>query len=298
MKKIDSHKTKNAKQRAVRAGLLVLSALLLVTGIVLLLIDPIKRANRNNIANDAMRSLESKIFSSETDNTQWTYIVPRTGNEVEGEDYDFIGETEETTDDGSGDGGMVVLNAIGILEISRINCRYTVWDEASQVSLRYGLGHYVDSVMPGEIGNATILGHNYRDGTMFHRLGELQVGDAVVFTGTDGVSKTFYVEESKIISADELLNYALGDITDSRQLTLVTCTYEYGRYGWRRVVICRLADDSVPEETAAPTEDTVATDDTAPEETIEATETAETVTEATEAEGAAPPDDTSAENPT
>ena len=240
MKKIDSHKTQNAKQRAVRAGLLVLSALLLVTGVILLLIDPIKRANRQNIANDAMRSLEEKIYASDTEETQWTYIVPRTGNEVEGEDYDFIGETEETEDEG-GSGDMVVLNAIGILEISRINCRYTVWDEATQVSLRYGLGHYVDSVMPGEAGNCTILGHNYRDGSMFHKLDQVQIGDTVEFTAADGTYMTFHVVENKIVSADEILGYALGSASDSAQLTLVTCTYENGEwYGLRRIVICEM----------------------------------------------------------
>ena len=165
MKRIESRKTVVAKQNLIRSGLLMLSIILLVTGVILLLIDPIKRMNRSRISNSALEAFDQKIAQSETGETEWTFAVPRTGNEVEGEGYDFLGnmEFEEPTADG-GEDDYVILTSIGILNISSINCRYSVWDEATQVSLRYGLGHYVDSVMPGEAGNCTILGHNYRDG--------------------------------------------------------------------------------------------------------------------------------------
>ena len=50
------------------------------------------------------------------------------------------------------------------------------------------------------------------------------------------------------------MDYALGNITDERQLTLVTCTYEYGRYGWRRIVICKMEGEPETEETSEITE--------------------------------------------
>lgn len=276
MKKIATHRAQRARQTTIRTVMLVFSLLLLVTGLILLLIDPIKRLNRNRIANDALHDIEQKI-EAQVIEAEMTYVVPATGNEVEGEGYDFIGETEETVEEYD-DSEMVTLTSIGILEIDAIGCRYSVWDEATQVSLRYGLGHYVDSVIPGEQGNATILGHNYRDGSMFHKLGDLQIGDTVVFTGKDGQSQTFYVTESLIISADDILNYALGDVSDTTQLTLITCTYEYGRYGWRRVVICRPAGDSSSEETTAA--ETTAAETAA--ETTAATEATEASTEVLE----------------
>ncbi|WP_034450412.1 class D sortase [Butyrivibrio sp. AE2032] len=280
-----------SRSKAVSTGLIILSVVFLITGIILLLIEPIKRLNRQRISGEALNVIEQKIFESGADEAEMTFVVPATGNEVSGEEYDFIEEPEETEEEEEGSGGYVTLNSIGILSISRINIKYSVWDEATKVSLRYGLGHYPDSVMPGEIGNATILGHNYKDGSMFHRLSELKIGDKVVFKGTDGVEKVFYVEESKIVSADDLVDMAVGNITDTRQLTLVTCTYEYGRHGWRRVVICRMEPDPEPEETTAAytepyTEETSGqTEETAGEtsETVETTaETAsETVLETT-----------------
>lgn len=246
-----------SKTTLVNIGLIILSAVLLITGIVFLLIEPIKRLNRRRISDDALKTVESKIVSAEEEEPQITYVVPRRGNEVEGEGFDYIGETEEEEEEEDYD-DYVVLNSIGILEISSINIRYTVWDEASQVSLRYGLGHYVDSVMPGETGNATILGHNYRDGSMFHRLGQVDIGDEVIFTDLYGEEYVFYVVDSEIVDADDLIDYAVGNITNKRQLTLVTCTYEYGAEGWRRVVICRMAGDEEPEETTAETIETTA----------------------------------------
>lgn len=242
-----------SKSKAFQRAFIAFAVLLMLTGIVLLLIEPIKRFNRRRISNEALSAIEKKIEST-ADEAEMTFVVPKNGNEVEGEDYDFIEETEETAEEEEYSGETVVLNSIGILSISKINCRYSVWDEATQVSLRYGLAHYPDSVMPGEKGNATIMGHNYRDGSMFHKLGELKAGDKVVFTGKDGVDRVFYVEESKIVSSDDLLDYALGNITDERQLTLVTCTYEYGRYGWRRIVICKMEGEPETEETSEITE--------------------------------------------
>ena len=251
MKRIDQHKKKKSRKTAVNVVMVVVIALLLIAGVILIMIEPIKRYNRKKISAEALTVISEKIEA--TEEVEITYTVPATGNEVAGEEegYDIIGDEEETTEvedvifeeapeTNSGSSEMVSLKSIGILSIGKIKISYSVWDEATKLSLRYGLGHYPDSVLPGEVGNATILGHNYKDGTMFHNLGKLKKGDKVVFKSSDGKEMTFVVEESKIINANDLSKYVAGNITDERQLTLVTCTYEYGRKGWRRVVICKL----------------------------------------------------------
>lgn len=250
MKRFYSNNSSGSKKTAVSLTLILICVALLIAGVILLLIEPIKRYNRKKITSDAVSVIESDIAtaastttdtnsteSSDTTEPRITYIVPAKGNEVEGEEYDFIGETEEYYQE------SVVLNSIGILSINKIGIRYPVWDEATLVSLRYGLGHYEDSVMPGEIGNSTIFGHNNRDGSMFQRLWEVEIGDEVVFTNLDGEDLTFYVVDTVVISAEDILDYTLGDITDERQLTLITCTYIDGESGFRRIVICQLAED-------------------------------------------------------
>lgn len=254
MKRIDRNKeiikTKtNIKKKT--TVLIIACVILLVVGLVFLMIEPIKRYNRQKIASEALAAVSEKIDSIETSETvdsteevKITYTVPATGNEVPGEEegYDIGGEESEEAgvlEESPDTSAYVTLNSIGILKINAIGVNYSVWDEATKVSLRYGLGHYPASVMPGEAGNATILGHNYKNGTMFHNLGKLKKGDKVVFKSKSGKEITFVVEESKIISADDLNKYIGADVSSDPQLTLVTCTYEYGRKGWRRVVICK-----------------------------------------------------------
>lgn len=248
MKRIDQNKKSRSRKTAVNIVLIIAAAILLIAGVILLLIEPIKRYNRKKISEDALTVVSGKIDATEEE-VEITYTVPAVGNEVPGEEegYDVIGDEEEEDsgiefeEEAAPEGGYTVsLRSVGILSISRIKISYSVWDEATKVSLRYGLGHYPGSVMPGEKGNATILGHNYKDGTMFHNLGKLKKGDKVVFKSAEGKEMTFVVEESKIINAKDLSKYVAGDITEERQLTLITCTYEYGRKGWRRVVICKL----------------------------------------------------------
>lgn len=230
----DKSKT-GTKTSSISRILIVLAVVFFVAGVILLMIEPIKRHNRKKIAGEALDAITNKIESA--DGGEITFTVPATGNEVPGEERELIPQEAPIEE-----ADLIELGAIGIISIPKIDIRYTVWDEVTEVSLRYGLCHYEESVIPGETGNATILGHNYKDGSMFHYLGELEAGDEVCFTGVDGTKMTFYVTDSLIISADDLMSYAEGDITDSKQLTLVTCTYEYGRTGWRRVVICKLAE--------------------------------------------------------
>ena len=69
----------------------------------------------------------------------------------------------------------VTLTCVGILKIDDIDLELPVWNESSRIALRYGLGLYEQSVLPGEVGNSTILGHrNQHTSTMFYRLRKLK----------------------------------------------------------------------------------------------------------------------------
>ena len=104
MKRIYSKLKVGSKSTVISTGLIILCVVLLITGIIFLLIEPIKRYNRKKISENAISVIESGITSSETGETDdteetviptITYVVPVKGNEVEGEGYDFVGLTEE-----------------------------------------------------------------------------------------------------------------------------------------------------------------------------------------------------------
>ncbi len=241
------HKQKlKKKRRRINNVLLIVSIVLCIAGIALLLVDPIKNKMRKKAVNEGLSAIESQINSTDP-NVEMTFVVPVNGNEIEGEGYDYFGDDIEGTvnieDELSASDGYATLNGIGIIDIESIECRIPVWDEATVLSLRYGAGHYPDSVMPGENGNCSILAHHMREtGSMFNRLDEVQYGDLVRLEMVDGNVYTSEVDTIEIISAEELDARIAGSYYSDARITLVTCTYT-ANGKMRLIVSGSLVDD-------------------------------------------------------
>lgn len=241
----DLGEAERKKRRTINTVLIILSGVLIVVGVIFLLIEPYKAWKRSQITDDAMVVIQSEMSAG---NTEVTIVVPKQGNEVPGESIDYYGDEEvivamesvqeQTADDGSDE---VTLNCIGVLKIDAIGQELPVWDVATKESLRYGFGLYEYSVLPGQNGNSTILGHHFKNGTAFAKLNQLQAGDQVIFTAIDGTVYTFSVDTSLVIPKEDLINYIDASVSDIPQLTLVTCEYENGQSTLRQVVICHLA---------------------------------------------------------
>ena len=243
--------------RNLNTFLMILSILLLVAGLICLVIEPIKSWRRKQITNNALSLIESDITQNSglsLESGAITYVVPRDGNEVAGESIDYYGDDEDVLSSLQSQVEQeeknlpenVTLTCVGILKIDDIDLEIPVWNESSRIALRYGLGLYEQSVLPGEVGNSTILGHrNQHTSTMFYRLKEVEAGDVVRFTKTDGTELVFTVDEVRIVPPDELLSSIDGDITDKIQLTLVTCANGENGYGegYRRLVICHMSQE-------------------------------------------------------
>ena len=217
------------KRRRINNILLIVSIVLCVAGIALLLVDPIKNRIRKKAVNEGLAAIESQMNSTEP-GVEMTFVVPVNGNEIEGEGYDYFGDDIEGTvnieDELSASEGYATLNGIGIIDIESIECRIPIWDEATVLSLRYGAGHYPDSVMPGENGNCSILAHHMREtGSMFNRLDEVTYGDLVRLEMVDGNVYTYEVDTIEVIPAEELDARIAGSYYSDARITLVTCTY-------------------------------------------------------------------------
>jgi sortase A len=75
----------------------------------------------------------------------------------------------------------------------------------------------------GEVGNAVIAGHrNYTFGTMFNRLDELELGDAVKFLARNGEEMLFEVFEIAVIEPHDQI--AFIQPVNNSIITLYTCT--------------------------------------------------------------------------
>lgn len=61
-----------------------------------------------------------------------------------------------------------------------------------------GPGHWPGSAAPGQVGNMVLGGHRTEGNADFRNIDQLQPGDEMTVTGTDGVSHTYLVESSEI----------------------------------------------------------------------------------------------------
>jgi sortase A len=109
--------------------------------------------------------------------------------------------------------------------------------------LKKGPGHYPDTPLPGQEGNAAIAGHRTTYGAPFHRLDELSAGDDITVQTVQGTFR-YLVREQHVVKPSQV--DVLEDKGDDR-LTLTACHPKYSARE-RIVVVADLA----PEHTALP----------------------------------------------
>ena len=112
---------------------------------------------------------------------------------------------------------------------------------SSLPDLKKGPGHYPESPLPGQEGNAAIAGHRTTYGAPFNRIDELEPGDEITVQTVQG-EFTYVVKEQQIVSPDQV--EVLEDKGDNR-LTLTACHPKYSARQ-RIVVVAELAPDETP----------------------------------------------------
>lgn len=110
---------------------------------------------------------------------------------------------------------------VAIMEIPSIKLKQPVVDGITDDVIKYFLGRFPDSAMPGEVGNFAVAGHRVSDFTdAFINLYKVKVGDKVIVTTKDG-RYTYEVDSSFIVDPDQV---EVLDDADYEKMTLVTCT--------------------------------------------------------------------------
>ena len=87
--------------------------------------------------------------------------------------------------------------------------------------LKKGPGHYPETPMPGQLGNAAIAGHRTTYGQPFFDIDKLQVGDEIIVTTLDG-RYVYRVTGQQIVSPSDYQVVATVDPTKAT-LTLTSC---------------------------------------------------------------------------
>ena len=68
------------------------------------------------------------------------------------------------------------------LQIPSIGVDYKVVEGVGLDELKKGPGHFPESVLPGQLGNAAIAGHRTTHGAPFYDVNKLDPGDTIVLT--------------------------------------------------------------------------------------------------------------------
>lgn len=109
---------------------------------------------------------------------------------------------------------------LGNLIIEKIELEYPIYSEYTEENLKISIcklsGPNLD-----EIGNISIIGHNYQDNRFFGKLNQLQINDEIIINNNDN---NFNYKVIKKYKTNEEDLTCLNPITkNNKELTLITC---------------------------------------------------------------------------
>lgn len=116
------------------------------------------------------------------------------------------------------------MAGIGILTIPKIEAQLPVTAGVSEEQLKVSEGWVTQSSPVGSKGNAVVAGHrSYTYGKHFNRLGELGIGDEILYADAEGVEMKFLVSEVRVVEPEDAEVFAPAP-EGAAWLTLYTCT--------------------------------------------------------------------------
>ena len=126
---------------------------------------------------------------------------------------------------------------IGIITIPKLSETYPIVQGTDDKSLKHGVGHFVNSVMPGAKDNTVLAGH--RD-TVFSKIGKLKLGDLIIIKTSSGTFN-YSVTRTRIVLANDKTVIVP---TPTATLTLSTCYpfYYIGSAPDRYIVSAKLVN--------------------------------------------------------
>ena len=129
------------------------------------------------------------------------------------------------------------FDMVGTIEIPATNVKYPILDDSALTIT--GLETSVIALYGelNQVGNTTIVGHNYRNGLFFANNKKLNIGDKVYITDLTG-QRLAYTIYNKYETEENDYEYMTRDTNGAREISLSTCTDD----AKARLVIWAIAD--------------------------------------------------------
>lgn len=175
---------------------------------------------------------DAQDFISEYENQMQNIIAQNPDNTVDGNSVPTVIEPIENNNNSgnSGNGNSTTkkfptykgFDVLGYIEIPKTGIGYPVLSKVTPKSLETSVAYYYG---PGlnEIGNTTIVGHNYRNGAFFGKNKQLKEGDAIYIKDNSG-KRIKYTIYKIYTTSDTDSEYVTRDTNGAREISLSTCT--------------------------------------------------------------------------
>ncbi len=134
------------------------------------------------------------------------------------------------------------------LEIPRMGLNRIVVEGATADALTKGPGHFPETPLPGQLGNAAIAGHRTTHLAPFFDIDKLQPGDEIIVTTLNG-RYVYHVTGTEIVAPEDYAAVIPTTDVTKATLTLVSCT---PRYSAKNRIVVR--SELVPDQSDALTE--------------------------------------------
>lgn len=120
---------------------------------------------------------------------------------------------------------------LGTLDIPALHMSLPIYEGTDKQELRKGVGHYIRSVLPGQVDNCVLSGHN---DSVFRRLDEIQKGDDFIIQTSAGIF-TYRVTNIRITDRNDKTVIVSKP---KASLTITTCyPFRYIGYTSKRYVV-------------------------------------------------------------
>ena len=119
--------------------------------------------------------------------------------------------------------------SIGTIEIPKTNVNLPILQNVTVSGMEVATCFLYSTGSLNNKGTTIIVGHNYRNGRLFSNNNQLQIGDIIYITTSDG-NRHCYTIYDKFITTPDDLNYVNRNTTNQAEIALSCCTNdEQGR---------------------------------------------------------------------
>ena len=216
----------NVMKRSLNSLILIISGILLILiSLGLILYNSIEDYQGNKVASSMLNQLKSEMPPSTLESYPIGTDFPYVEQDLF-EEYTPIQDKEPTL---SLDGKTY----LGILYIPSLNIELPILNELNYDNLKLSPCKYSGMVSSGDL---IIAGHNYK--SHFGKINELNSGDTIIFTNTNGVIHNYEVIQTEIINGNDVTS--MNSDSSSWDLTLFTCTLS----GQSRITVRAISVDN------------------------------------------------------